>query len=350
VIKHGTLILAGVLAVFMGTMLPGFALAEEPAVASEGTPKIEFSELAWDFGEVFPGDEATHEFKIFNKGDGLLKINNVRSSCGCTAAVTSKKEIGPGEEGSVKAAYNTHQGRGKVTKFITVFSNDPDQPEVKLRVSVTIMVDVEVIPNKAYFGHIFRDEDNKREIKVSSSTIDDFEVTEIETNNEHIATELVDAADDPKAKTLIVRIKDDAPLGRFQGNIVLHTNSKKQDKVTVPIIADIFGDIEIKPTRLYLSPHFLGEQRDGSITIRDRKEGGKLQIKSAEDKNGHLDVTVETLKEGVEYRITAKTKKDFPVDKPGHYAGMLVVKTNNASEPEIQVHYNGYIKPPQPEQ
>jgi hypothetical protein len=103
-------------------------------------PKIKFKEESWDFGKMKQGKVLTHIFVFKNEGDETLKIERVKTSCGCTAALLSKKEIAPGEEGEIKLTYNTRGFEGKNTKYIDVESNDPAQPRRRIAVSVEIEV------------------------------------------------------------------------------------------------------------------------------------------------------------------------------------------------------------------
>ena len=103
-------------------------------------PKIKFEEESFDFGKINQGDVLTHLFIFQNAGDVTLKIDRVHSSCGCTAALISQKEVAPGEKGEVKVTFNSRGFRGKVTKYIYVDTNDPIQSTKKLLISANIEV------------------------------------------------------------------------------------------------------------------------------------------------------------------------------------------------------------------
>lgn len=115
-----------------GTM---FAAAEKQA-------RTKFNETAWNFGKVKAGEAVTHEFVFTNEGDAPLLIQRVVTSCGCTAALASKDEIGPGKEGRIKATFDTTGYAGKVLKYIYVESNDAGTRRREL----TIEAEVEVQP------------------------------------------------------------------------------------------------------------------------------------------------------------------------------------------------------------
>ncbi len=103
-------------------------------------PKIQFQELKWDFGNKKEGTVLAHKFRFENIGDAPLVITRVRTSCGCAAAILSKKELDPGEEGEIEAKFNTRGYYGEQNKFIYVESNDPTASVTQLMISASIEV------------------------------------------------------------------------------------------------------------------------------------------------------------------------------------------------------------------
>lgn len=103
-------------------------------------PRIEFKEKSWNIGKTKQGKIHTHVFVFRNIGDSPLTIKKVRTTCGCTAALVSKKKLDPGERGEIKVTFNTKGYEGNVAKYIYVESNDPNQPQIQLMVSAEIDV------------------------------------------------------------------------------------------------------------------------------------------------------------------------------------------------------------------
>ena len=59
-------------------------------------PRISVEPEAFDFGKALPGKTLRKEFTLRNFGDALLVIENVSTTCGCTAALASDKQVEPG--------------------------------------------------------------------------------------------------------------------------------------------------------------------------------------------------------------------------------------------------------------
>jgi len=100
----------------------------KPNAESAVYPVIKFSETQHDFGKVKEGKVVEYSFSFKNIGNSILKINDIKTSCGCTAALVSSKELKPGEQGTLKVELNTSKRKGKMIKTVTIKSNDPKAP------------------------------------------------------------------------------------------------------------------------------------------------------------------------------------------------------------------------------
>ncbi|HUV01298.1 MAG TPA: DUF1573 domain-containing protein [Bacteroidales bacterium] len=93
-----------------------------------------------DMGKI-PGSTAKDvEFFFTNEGESDLIIRHIRSTCGCTAIQQGRQGTGikPGESSSIKAVFNSGSYKGKVTKAIYVYTNDPKNSEVVLMLSADV--------------------------------------------------------------------------------------------------------------------------------------------------------------------------------------------------------------------
>ncbi|MCU0473610.1 MAG: DUF1573 domain-containing protein [Bacteroidales bacterium] len=106
----------------------------------ENAPVFKVDATTVDLGKM-PGSTAKEvEFKFTNTGKKDLILRHVRSTCGCTAVQQGPKGVGfkPGESGSIKAVFNSGGYKGKVTKVIYVYSNDPKNSEVALMLTADV--------------------------------------------------------------------------------------------------------------------------------------------------------------------------------------------------------------------
>ena len=80
-------------------------------------------------------ENITGSFKFKNVGDGVLKIDPPQASCDCTEPFLKSDTIAPGESGEVFYIIKLDKPL-KGERVISVHSNDPKDPVVRLRLEV----------------------------------------------------------------------------------------------------------------------------------------------------------------------------------------------------------------------
>ncbi len=109
--------------IFMGLFLLCVGLVA--AQSKKDGAQIEFDTTTHDFGKFSENDPVVSTtFTFTNTGTKPLVIVQAQASCGCTQPEYPKKEIKPGEKGTIKVTYSG-QGRypGVFAKTITVRTN-----------------------------------------------------------------------------------------------------------------------------------------------------------------------------------------------------------------------------------
>lgn len=106
----------------------------------ENAPVFKVDATTVDLGKI-PGSTTKEvEFKFTNTGKKDLILRHVRSTCGCTAIQKGPQGEGikPGESSSIKATFSSGGYKGKVTKAIYVYTNDPKNSEVVLMLTADV--------------------------------------------------------------------------------------------------------------------------------------------------------------------------------------------------------------------
>ncbi|MFQ5508858.1 MAG: DUF1573 domain-containing protein [Leptospirillia bacterium] len=94
---------------------------------------IVFEEMEHHFGKITQGKIVEHRFPFTNQGDSDLVISEVSTPCGCTAVLPDREVVPPGESSWIDLTYDSAARSGEVIRLITVLSNDPEKPELILR-------------------------------------------------------------------------------------------------------------------------------------------------------------------------------------------------------------------------
>ncbi len=124
------------LAVLLAAALAG--AGEAPPATPPAQPQVRVEPAGFDFGKALPGRTLKKEFVLRNAGEAPLVIENVSTSCGCTAAIAGTTRVLPGRSTSLTVTLETRDYHGPVEKRVGVRSNDPKTPLLTVRVRATV--------------------------------------------------------------------------------------------------------------------------------------------------------------------------------------------------------------------
>jgi hypothetical protein len=181
-----------------------------------------FGQLAWEATEQTfnskPKDkEVVAKYKFTNNSGKPVKIENVRTSCGCTTAALSKTDYAPGESGQIEAKFTFSGRTGNQEKAIAVSTSpDPDHPTIlKLHVYIeeAVKVEPEVVlwrvgdqPNPKAIRIVVADD---APAKILSVTSDNpalkVKLTEVKAGKEYEAQITPESVGEPAAATLMIQ-------------------------------------------------------------------------------------------------------------------------------------------------
>jgi hypothetical protein len=106
----------------------------------ENAPVFKVETTTVDLGKIKGNTQNEVEFKFTNAGKNDLVLRYIRSSCGCTAVQQGNQGVGikAGQSSSIKATFNSGSYKGKVTKAIYVYTNDPKNSQVVLMLNADV--------------------------------------------------------------------------------------------------------------------------------------------------------------------------------------------------------------------
>ena len=115
--------------------------AQAPAPVPPRAPRIAVEPATFDFGKVRQERTLIKQFSIRNFGSADLTVENVSTTCGCTAALMDAKVIKPGRSAVLRVSMETRSYKGKVSRSVLVKSNDPERQTVELKLEATVTPD-----------------------------------------------------------------------------------------------------------------------------------------------------------------------------------------------------------------
>ena len=299
--------------------------------------KISFEEQVYDFGKIYIGESVKHAFKFKNLGEGELIINNVKSSCGCTAALVSKNILHKEEKGEVEVKFNSGHYVGKVTKSVVVNSNDPENSKYKLTITGEVIEEVSVNPKRINFGIIRRGDSCTKNVEIKTVPELKIDIKKVESPNPYITIKKNKTGENNYAYQVIISEYD--YIGKFNGIVFIYTSSSKQERIDVPFSGEIVGDLTFYPEVLSFGSVKLGQDAKKTVIVNFINKDVKIEKIEAEP--GDISYMISEFNNISAKKIDVKLGKDITI---GKITGSLKIYTNSIIQPVINIPVNGEIK------
>ncbi len=115
-------------------------------VAEAGSPAVVVPKPHHDFGTAIEGDLVRHEFVVENRGTAELRIEKLKTGCGCTAA-SSTRLIPAGGQGTIRVEFKTAGYAGRdIREAVVVHTNDPAAAVLELMLSGRVEAFADIQP------------------------------------------------------------------------------------------------------------------------------------------------------------------------------------------------------------
>ncbi|MGD9858050.1 MAG: DUF1573 domain-containing protein [Planctomycetaceae bacterium] len=243
-----------------------------------------FSELEHDFGNVASGSDTRHQIEVKNIYQEQVRILNVGTTCGCTAASPSKDVLETGETAYVEVVMNTVKFKQQknsnvdVTLAFTDANGVATSKTVRIPISAYIRSDIVIEPGTVDFGAVDAGAGARRTARVSYAGRSNWSATRVEVNHEYLEASIVETqrtagfnGDAFVTYELVVQVKPTAPVGVIRDKINLVTNDAANPKVPVLVEARVEPDIVVSPGTLPLGDIAAGAERTYPVVIKGKK-------------------------------------------------------------------------------
>jgi hypothetical protein len=297
-----TILLAALVGVFVGGAVAYFEVRIDPDattpppsarglqhLAEPGAPgpRVQVDEPHFNFGTMQRGTTKSHEFVIKNVGTRPLRLEVGQTSCKCTLGDVTGKPIPPGESTHVRLEWSAKSDQGPFRQTATILTNDPLTSQVELTIEGEIQPTSGVMPPDFMFDKLPVGDSKSAEVYVMTMTQDDLRVEEAQLSDPatrdkfDVRIEPADKAElpNPSAKDgvrITVTAKPGLPIGRFDQWLSLRTNLSDAEKLEIPVIGRVVGDISV---------HGIGWSEEQGVLLLGR-------VTSSEGKKARLNIVV----------------------------------------------------------
>lgn len=307
------------------------ASSDVPARAPR--PAIAVEQPIHDFGVAWAPARLSHDFTVRNRGEAELVISRVKPACGCTVAGPYPERLAPGEAGTFSFTLDTRNLRGRYSKKIEVFSNDPDTPKIELALRGESRHHVDVDPPNALFGRVYGDEVKTRVVKITTNTGKELQLQlDEERRDDSFSVKLKETRPGREYELHIATVPP-YETGTLRRTIRLQTNIDAQRTVEIPVFATVPDRLEVYPKVLLLRPRRGTQGYAGVVRLKHYGEEPVALLDAVAD-DPALEVTVNEVAPGKTYTIMVEASDVSSVPPQGR---TLTLVTDDAETPVLDV-------------
>ena len=310
-------------------------LAFASPLLAQGTPKAVPTGPIKNFDIVAKGDLLTHSFEIRNGGDAVLEISNVRPACGCTVAEFDRK-IAPGEAGMVNARLDTSDFSGPISKSISVYTNDPENPKLQLVMKAKVQPFIAVNPGFARYVYVQGEPLRPIPQVLWAEDGQPMNVLDVSAPFDYLDLSFHEASEEERYEkgkgrqwVVDIQLKANAPVGALREFVEVTTDHPRQKTVRIPLSGFVrprqhvtpvtieFGELQGDALPLQRTFHFTNFITQGVKIgeIETEYPQIKVEVQPSERQPGHRFKLLMTLEPGLP-KGKLDTKLRIPINDP----------------------------------
>lgn len=314
------------------------------AGAALAAPKIFVDPTEIDLGVIEEGKLFERYIEVKNVGDGTLVVEDLKTSCGCTAAAVDKAvDLTAGVSQKVRVTFNTKGMDGSVHKSITITTNDPEQPTTEVRLTADVHRAVRVEPKFLELRDIGMKDTWEKTVRLESDSPLNVQVREAYILGGRLRNEPSKVFDvdqvgqhkegDRDITEFAVRLRSPALPQKLSEILQIVTDQEApNDTLRVVIRGDIVGRIRTSSSFLVIRTVKVGETGTQDFTLSAAE--GTFKVLSAQVLNSPVKTTV-FMGEGNKQAVV---KLEYTGTKEGENGvRTLVVETDDPDQKQIEV-------------
>ncbi len=245
------------------------------AGSSSSAQTVDWSQSAFpvkthNFGTVAVASKTEFKFPVYNPFSSDMVIARVNASCGCTTAIVDTPVIAPGASGTITARFNTGTFKGQRGATLTVVIQKPVFSEIRLRVDGYIRQDMVFHPGSVEFGKVNQGDSVTKASKILYAGRSDWQILDVRSNQSWLFPEVkqVSRNGSQAVYELSVTLKEDAPTGFFQDEVVVMTNDRQMPRVPLVVSGAVESALSIAPQSIALGGLKTGEAVKQRLVVR----------------------------------------------------------------------------------
>ncbi len=326
--------------VWIGLVLTALLLTScgMPFGARGPSPHLEVSPRALDLGIIIPGDRAARILTFRNTGREPLVVRWIRPSSQRLTTGVPTLTLTPGGTRDLPFEFRAEQWEeGPFREFLLIYSNDPEQPLVKVRVQGGLQSPIAWTPKVPFVG--FTSRDMAKPIRlVGIRSRDRTPIGPLRATSLVPYTEAKVTAVGPEQYVVDLILDRYAPLVPLLGWVRIDTVHPKMPVIVLPVRGQVMGNLRPQPYQFDFHIVEEGEIAVATITLIN---GGPRPVRILKVEP-HLPaapvISVKPL--GKQHVISLKIPSAPP---RWSLEGVVNIFTDDPREPVVQVPVTGWV-------
>ncbi len=276
-------------------------------------PVLTFDSDTFDFGDAVEGALVSHEYAFTNTGNALLKIEEVRPTCGCTIADDYSREVAPGARGKIAITFKTNGYDGQVTRSIVVRSNAQKKPETFITIKGNVKPLVSVSPKSLFLGNV--DETTtvlRGTYTITNTSTEPLAITEVVPPNELTKAQLATVREGFEYR-IDVTVAPPFRERQVTEFIRIKTNSGKMPELSVMYSYVATLAAKVNPLAIMLSDEALAKGAERDITVSCRT-GYTMSLADVKSSDPRITFVLKETAKGHAFTLTVKIPAGFVLD------------------------------------
>jgi hypothetical protein len=327
--------------IVLGGILPApRVLAQTPAWVDQIFP-----ERFFQFGTVARGSKLRHAFRVVNRLDRTVRIQDYQTKCGCTEVRFGAREIPPGTQTTVEATIDTTRFLGEKKSGLTLVLDQPEYARVDLDLSCVIRGDVWLTPGLVDFGVVSRSGEIKPTVSLTLSYTGgqpNWGITQMRTRTTQVSAKLQErdrSAGGTVQYVLNATLDPQSLHGFFKDEISLTTNDPTVPTIPVSVVAVVQSAVTVSPSPLVIGPVKAGQVVTKTLLVRSNQP---FQVTSIDPRSTELSATSPQADAKPVHTITLTFKAP---QKTGPYHSTVTIATDSKDGAPVELRVFANVVP-----
>ncbi len=329
----------------------------ETAAAATGSPRVVLDAEEHDFGDLQHEEQVSHTFRIFNQGDGPLRLQRGPTTCKCTMSTLPEQEIAPGQGAEIILTSKVVERRGFFSHSATIFTNDPRRPVLTLKIIGAIRETLAAKPNEVTLagtlsGKVF-------DVLVFSQVWDRMKIVAVDSGIEGLRWE--ELPPEPKSlrensavsgRRLRFTLPESFSGADLHDSLIVRAVHAEQPEAVHQTVVELRGEVRRDEVGLFgekmytgrilrLGTLLYGKGAKETLVLKFRGQDRPVRIKEICAKPGFVQVSVRPFQpdqpDNGLFRIDIVIPPETPAcDHMGVRMGEVLIETDHPTRPTVK--------------